>query len=404
MSTATSRACDCSPTRSAPGSCTWPDGRAHEYATAPARMCDVFARIEDRHGVVLCLRFRACERSSPVFSAHSVSRPPSRSPRAPRVDLRIGGRRRADRSARTVRSSSSVSRVVARGASRARSSRCPTSAPRSAPPSRSPTPRSVKRSSVSPGTTARPEDRGSSPSRTRGSCAPARRRRSRSRSIHLPERSPIAFASWLASLSRRHFRQRMPSGSPSPHHLPCLRAFRPRGYCRSGGRSGRPLCPPARAGTYLRQMATVTYDHVTKRFGDFLAVNDLNLAVRDSEFLVLVGPSGCGKTTALRMLAGLEQQTTGDIRIGERVVNDVPPKDRDIAMVFQNYALYPHMSVYDNIAFGLKLRGMPKAEIDRRVNEVGKMLGIGQLLKRKPKELSGGQRPRVAVGRAISRE
>src|SRR5204863_231079 len=112
-------------------------------------------------------------------------------------------------------------------------------------------------------------------------------------------------------------------------------------------------------------MATVTYDHVTKRFGDFVAVNDLNLAVRDSEFLVLVGPSGCGKTTALRMLAGLEEQTTGDIRIGERVVNDVPPKDRDIAMVFQNYALYPHMSVYDNIAFGLKLRGMPKQEIER---------------------------------------
>jgi multiple sugar transport system ATP-binding protein len=104
------------------------------------------------------------------------------------------------------------------------------------------------------------------------------------------------------------------------------------------------------------------------------------------------------------MLAGLEEQTTGDIRIGERVVNDVPPKDRDIAMVFQNYALYPHMSVYDNIAFGLKLRGMPKQEIDRRVNEVGKMLGIGQLLKRKPKELSGGQRQRVAVGRAIARE
>ncbi|HEV8535628.1 MAG TPA: sn-glycerol-3-phosphate ABC transporter ATP-binding protein UgpC [Candidatus Limnocylindria bacterium] len=151
-------------------------------------------------------------------------------------------------------------------------------------------------------------------------------------------------------------------------------------------------------------MATVTYDHVTKRFGDFVAVKDLNLAVRDSEFLVLVGPSGCGKTTALRMLAGLEEQTTGDIRIGERVVNDVPPKDRDIAMVFQNYALYPHMSVYDNIAFGLKLRGMPKQEIERRVNEVSKMLGIGHLLKRKPKELSGGQRQRVAVGRAIARE
>ena len=151
-------------------------------------------------------------------------------------------------------------------------------------------------------------------------------------------------------------------------------------------------------------MATVTFDHVTKKFGDVTAVNDLSLQVRDEEFLVLVGPSGCGKTTALRMLAGLEEQTGGDIFIGERVVNDVAPKDRDIAMVFQNYALYPHMSVYDNISFGLKLRGMPKAEIDRRVTEVAEMLAIGQLLKRKPKELSGGQRQRVAVGRAIARE
>jgi multiple sugar transport system ATP-binding protein len=151
-------------------------------------------------------------------------------------------------------------------------------------------------------------------------------------------------------------------------------------------------------------MATVTYDHVTKRFGDVMAVKDLDLAVRDAEFLVLVGPSGCGKTTALRMLAGLEEQTSGDIFIGERLVNDVAPKDRDIAMVFQNYALYPHMSVYDNMAFGLKLRGMPKPEIERRVNEVGQLLGLSQLLKRKPKELSGGQRQRVAVGRAIARE
>src|SRR5213594_4305623 len=148
-------------------------------------------------------------------------------------------------------------------------------------------------------------------------------------------------------------------------------------------------------------MATVTYDHVSKQFGDVFAVKDLSIQVRDEEFLVLVGPSGCGKTTALRMLAGLEEQSTGDIFIGERRVNDVAPKDRDIAMVFQNYALYPHMSVYDNIAFGLKLRGMPKQEIDRRVNEVAEMLAIGQLLKRKPKELSGGQRQRVAVGRAI---
>jgi multiple sugar transport system ATP-binding protein len=151
-------------------------------------------------------------------------------------------------------------------------------------------------------------------------------------------------------------------------------------------------------------MATVTFDHVVKKFGDVLAVNDLSLQVKDEEFLVLVGPSGCGKTTALRMIAGLEEQTGGDIFIGERLVNDVAPKDRDIAMVFQNYALYPHMSVYDNIAFGLKLRGMPKTEIDRRVGEVAEMLGLQKLLKRKPKELSGGQRQRVAVGRAIARE
>jgi len=151
-------------------------------------------------------------------------------------------------------------------------------------------------------------------------------------------------------------------------------------------------------------MATVTFDHVVKKFGEVLAVNDLSLQVKDEEFLVLVGPSGCGKTTALRMIAGLEEQTGGDIFIGERLVNDVAPKDRDIAMVFQNYALYPHMSVYDNIAFGLKLRGMPKTEIDRRVGEVAEMLGLQRLLKRKPKELSGGQRQRVAVGRAIARE
>src|SRR5438045_7709618 len=123
-------------------------------------------------------------------------------------------------------------------------------------------------------------------------------------------------------------------------------------------------------------MATGTFDHVTRQFGGGLAVNDLSLQVKDEEFLVLVGPSGCGKTTALRMIAGLEEQSTGDIFIGERLVNDVAPKDRDIAMVFQNYALYPHMSVYDNIAFGLKLRGMPKAEIDRRVGEGADMPGL----------------------------
>src|SRR5919199_4741244 len=143
-------------------------------------------------------------------------------------------------------------------------------------------------------------------------------------------------------------------------------------------------------------MATVRLDHVFKRFGDVVAVNDLNIKVRDEEFLVLVGPSGCGKTTALRMVAGLEEQTSGDIFIGDRLVNDVPPKDRDIAMVFQNYALYPHMSVYDNLSFGLRLRGVPKAEIGRRIAEGSRMLGLERLLRRKPRELSGGQRQRVA--------
>ena len=151
-------------------------------------------------------------------------------------------------------------------------------------------------------------------------------------------------------------------------------------------------------------MASVTYDHVWKRFGDVVAVQDLTLAIEDKEFLVLVGPSGCGKTTALRCLAGLEEITDGKVMIGDQVVNDVAPKDRDIAMVFQSYALYPHMSVYDNMAFGLKLRKFDKADIDRRVKEAAQTLGIENLLKRKPKELSGGQRQRVAVGRAIVRE
>ena len=151
-------------------------------------------------------------------------------------------------------------------------------------------------------------------------------------------------------------------------------------------------------------MASVTFDHVYKRFGDVIAVNDLNIQIQDKEFLVLVGPSGCGKTTALRCLAGLEDISEGRILIGDQVVNDVAPKDRDIAMVFQSYALYPHMSVYDNMAFGLKLRKMPRDEIRTRVNNAAKILGIEQLLDRKPRQLSGGQRQRVAVGRAIVRE
>ena len=151
-------------------------------------------------------------------------------------------------------------------------------------------------------------------------------------------------------------------------------------------------------------MAGVSYSHVTKTFGDVVAVNDLSLEVPDKDFLVLLGPSGCGKTTTLRLLAGLEEVTEGEIFIEDRLVNDVAPKDRDIAMVFQSYALYPHMSVYDNMAFGLKLRKTPKAEIERRVQEAAKILRIEELLDRKPKQLSGGQRQRVAVGRAIVRE
>ncbi|MBN1874543.1 MAG: sn-glycerol-3-phosphate ABC transporter ATP-binding protein UgpC [Anaerolineae bacterium] len=151
-------------------------------------------------------------------------------------------------------------------------------------------------------------------------------------------------------------------------------------------------------------MSSVTYKNVTKRFGDVIAVSDLSIEIADKEFLVFVGPSGCGKSTSLRMLAGLEEISDGEIYIGDRLVNDVPPKDRDIAMVFQSYALYPHMTVYDNMAFGLKLRKVPKQEIDRRVKEAAGILGIEHLLDRKPKQLSGGQRQRVAVGRAIVRE
>ncbi len=152
-------------------------------------------------------------------------------------------------------------------------------------------------------------------------------------------------------------------------------------------------------------MAEIVLDEVTKEYADgTVAVSDLNLDIEDGEFVVLVGPSGCGKTTALRMIAGLEGISGGTISIDERVVNAVPPKERDIAMVFQNYALYPHMTVYDNMAFGLKLRKLPKEEIDRRVREAGDILGLEDLLQRKPKALSGGQRQRVAMGRAIVRE
>jgi multiple sugar transport system ATP-binding protein len=152
-------------------------------------------------------------------------------------------------------------------------------------------------------------------------------------------------------------------------------------------------------------MASVTFDHVTKAYtDDVVAVNDLDLLIKDGEFLVLVGPSGCGKTTALRCLAGLEVITDGQIKIDDRIVNRVPSKDRNIAMVFQSYALYPHMTVYDNLAFGLKLLKTPKQEIRRRVEEAAKILNLERFLDRKPRALSGGQRQRVALGRAIVRE
>ena len=153
-------------------------------------------------------------------------------------------------------------------------------------------------------------------------------------------------------------------------------------------------------------MAGVVLDDLTKRYegGGALAVNNLNLDIKDGEFVCLVGPSGCGKTTALRMIAGLEEITSGEVRIGDRVVNNLPPRDRDIAMVFQSYALYPHMSVRDNMAFGLQLRKTPKADIDKAVNEAARILDLDRYLDRKPGQLSGGQRQRVALGRAIVRE
>ena len=152
-------------------------------------------------------------------------------------------------------------------------------------------------------------------------------------------------------------------------------------------------------------MAGVTFDGVTKTYPDgTTAVNGLDLEIKDGEFMVLVGPSGCGKTTALRMVAGLEEISRGVLKIGDRTVNHVPSRDRDIAMVFQSYALYPHLSVYENIAFGLKIKKIPKEEIERRVNDAARILGLEPFLKRKPRALSGGQRQRVAMGRAIVRE
>jgi len=151
-------------------------------------------------------------------------------------------------------------------------------------------------------------------------------------------------------------------------------------------------------------MADVTFDDVAKRYGEVSVIEHLNLHIDDHELMVLVGPSGCGKSTALRMIAGLEDVSAGSVKIGGRVVNDLAPKDRDIAMVFQSYALYPHMNVRENLEFGLRMRGVPREEMNRRVSGAAEILGIGPVLDRKPKELSGGQRQRVAVGRAIVRQ
>src|ERR671926_685832 len=156
---------------------------------------------------------------------------------------------------------------------------------------------------------------------------------------------------------------------------------------------------------YGLALAEIAYENVSKVYDDgTTAVHDLDLASQDGELMVIVGPSGCGKTTALRMLAGLEEISAGEIRIGDRVVNDLTPKERDIAMVFQSYALYPHMTVEQNLAFGLKLRKLPKQEIKQRVQQAAQILKIEEFLKRKPRALSGGQRQRVAMGRAIVRE
>ncbi|HZN94841.1 MAG TPA: sn-glycerol-3-phosphate ABC transporter ATP-binding protein UgpC, partial [Myxococcales bacterium] len=151
-------------------------------------------------------------------------------------------------------------------------------------------------------------------------------------------------------------------------------------------------------------MAGVTFKEIAKRYGDVSIIEGLNLEIKDHEFMVLVGPSGCGKSTALRMIAGLEEISSGTLSIGERAVNDLPPKERDVAMVFQNYALYPHMTVRENMEFGLKIRKTPKDDINRMVDDAAKLLAIDHLLDRKPKQLSGGQRQRVALGRAIVRK
>src|ERR1700722_6683309 len=175
-------------------------------------------------------------------------------------------------------------------------------------------------------------------------------------------------------------------------------------WCSCSSAGSCPASPRAQSRDKEKPMAEIALEHITKRYGDgFEAVKDMNLDVADGEFMILVGPSGCGKSTALRMVAGLEDITAGELKIGGQVVNDKTPKDRDIAMVFQNYALYPHMTVRENMGFALKLAKTPQAEINQKVEEAARILDLGEHLDRKPANLSGGQRQRVAMGRAIVR-
>src|SRR4051794_17240861 len=200
------------------------------------------------------------------------------------------------------------------------------------------------------------------------------------------------------SRTRGRVRYRLPTASrPGAWALP--------GPSSTAGTGGLPRPSVGYTSVEGEEMAEISLEHVTKRFPDgYEAVRDMNLEVEDGEFMILVGPSGCGKSTALRMVAGLEEITDGDLRIGGETVNALPPKERDVAMVFQNYALYPHMSVRDNMGFALKLRGVEGKEIDKKVSEAARVLDLEEHLDRKPSQLSGGQRQRVAMGRAIVRD
>src|SRR5215211_4327379 len=234
-----------------------------------------------------------------------------------------------------------------------------------------------------------------------------RRRRPTARANRLPRLPTSLLLSGKGTRSRGSlfvarfpfvgFQIRLPVATGDGTGLGCRHLVGPRTGLVRVRQRGR-MQEPAMVRQEWRQLvSTVTFDHVTKKYGEVTAVHDFNLEIGDGEFMVLVGPSGCGKTTNLRMIAGLEEISSGSLRIGDRVVNDVPPKDRDIAMVFQSYALYPHMTVRDNMAFGLKLRKVPKADIEKRVADAAGILSLEKYLDRKPKELSGGQRQRVAL-------